>query len=174
MFSPVCRCGVSQPFPVRHLYLCRDFLPNLCPWATWRRRLVLALCVTPTLCYFFIKAENNVDNENVDSQSKPKDKSDKFYKIYETFLHWILSHKAIFMIMMVITLVISLSGFGLLKKQFFPDSDRTQVVMYIDLPNGTSARETAFPFTRLAHMPSPYITLVSTVTLTIISYWVSI
>ena len=103
---------------------------------------VLALCVTPTLCYFFIKAENNGDNENVDSQSKPKDKSDKFYKIYETFLHWILSHKAIFMIMMVITLVISLSGFGLLKKQFFPDSDRTQVVMYIDLPNGTSARET--------------------------------
>jgi multidrug efflux pump subunit AcrB len=107
---------------------------------------VLALCVTPTLCYFFIKAENNTEiekgDEQGDPQSKPKNKSTKFYKIYETFLHWVLSHKAIFMIMMVITLVISLSGFGLLKKQFFPDSDRTQVVMYIDLPNGTSARET--------------------------------
>ncbi|MFB0979628.1 MAG: efflux RND transporter permease subunit [Alteromonadaceae bacterium] len=107
---------------------------------------VLALCVTPTLCYFFIKADNNAEIEKGDQQgepqNKPKNKSTKFYKVYETFLHWVLSHKAIFMIMMVITLVISLSGFGLLKKQFFPDSDRTQVVMYIDLPNGTSSRET--------------------------------
>jgi len=107
---------------------------------------VLALCVTPTLCYFFIKAENKEDNENSNSSENPQDsateKSAKFYQIYEKFLHWILSHKAFFMAMMVVTLVVSLSGFGLLKKQFFPDSDRTQVMVYIDLPNGTSARET--------------------------------
>jgi multidrug efflux pump subunit AcrB len=99
---------------------------------------VLALCVTPTLCYFFIKVENNGDK----AVDKPTENSTTFYQVYEKFLHWVLAHKALFMAMMVITLIISLSGFGLLKKQFFPDSDRTQVMMYIDLPNGTSARET--------------------------------
>lgn len=99
---------------------------------------VLALCVTPTLCYFFIKAENN----GTTTTDKPTENSTKFYQIYEKFLHWVLAHKAIFMTLMVVTLIVSLSGFGLLKKQFFPDSDRTQVMMYIDLPNGTSARET--------------------------------
>jgi multidrug efflux pump subunit AcrB len=99
---------------------------------------VLALCVTPTLCYFFIKA----DNKGAAATDKPTENSTKFYQIYEKFLHWVLAHKTIFMTLMVVTLIVSLSGFGLLKKQFFPDSDRTQVMMYIDLPNGTSARET--------------------------------
>ncbi|NQZ21799.1 MAG: efflux RND transporter permease subunit [Colwellia sp.] len=101
---------------------------------------VLALCVTPTLCYFFIKADNpeTKDKSKESTDTKPA----KFYRIYENFLHWVLSHKAIFMTIMLVTLVVSVSGFGLLKQQFFPDSDRTQIMMYIDLPNGTSARET--------------------------------
>jgi multidrug efflux pump subunit AcrB len=106
---------------------------------------VLALCVTPTLCYFFIKAENNEKitvDENANKLVNPSIGSSKFYRLYEVFLHWVLSHKAIFMTIMVVTLVISVSGFGLLKQQFFPDSDRTQIMIYIDLPNGTSARET--------------------------------
>jgi len=101
---------------------------------------VLALCVTPTLCYFFIKADKPKTKDN--SKESTDTKSAKFYHLYEKFLHWILSHKAIFMTIMVVTLVLSVSGFGLLKQQFFPDSDRTQIMMYIDLPNGTSARET--------------------------------
>ncbi len=101
---------------------------------------VLALCVTPTLCYFFIKADKPETNDK--SKESADTKPVKFYRIYESFLHWILSHKAIFMTIMVVTLIVSVSGFGLLKQQFFPDSDRTQIMMYIDLPNGTSARET--------------------------------
>jgi len=54
----------------------------------------------------------------------------------------VLSHKALFMVIMVALLVFSLSGFKLLQQQFFPDSDRTQIMVYIDLPNGSSARET--------------------------------
>ena len=47
-----------------------------------------------------------------------------------------------FMLSMVGLLLLSLGGFKFVEKQFFPDSDRTQIMMYIDLPNGTSARET--------------------------------
>ena len=102
---------------------------------------ILALCVTPTLCYFFIK----VDAGAVKGDVKPNEitnESSGFYAQYEAFLHWVLAHKALFMVIMVALLMFSLSGFKSLKQQFFPDSDRTQIMMYIDLPNGTSARTT--------------------------------
>ncbi len=98
---------------------------------------ILALCVTPTLCYFFIKVEKNV--KTIKQNGNASESSD-FYAHYERFLHWVLAHKSLFMVIMVALLFFSLSGFQLLKQQFFPDSDRTQIMMYIDLPNGTSAR----------------------------------
>ena len=100
---------------------------------------VLALCVTPTLCYLFIR----VDKKSSSSAGiKKKQQGVHFYRIYENFLHQILTHKAMFMLSMVGLLLLSLGGFKFVEKQFFPDSDRTQIMMYIDLPNGTSARET--------------------------------
>ena len=98
---------------------------------------VLALCVTPTLCYLFIR----VDNTSV-SAGLAQQKNKGFYQMYERFLHWVLAHKVFFMIAMFAILVGSMSGFKYVEKQFFPDSDRTQIMIYIDLPNGTSARET--------------------------------
>ena len=98
---------------------------------------VLALCVTPTLCYLFIRVDNTSVNTGL-----AKQKNNGFYQVYESFLHWVLTHKFIFMVAMFAILVFSMSGFKYVEKQFFPDSDRTQIMMYIDLPNGTSARET--------------------------------
>ncbi|SFC61812.1 efflux RND transporter permease subunit [Pseudoalteromonas denitrificans] len=98
---------------------------------------VLALCVTPTLCYFFIKK----DPKGKTNQEKEA-KNSVFYQKYETFLHWVLNHKTLFMVSMLALLIISMSGFKFVSKQFFPDSDRTQIMVYIDLPNGTSAKET--------------------------------
>jgi len=102
---------------------------------------VLALCVTPTLCYFFIKVDKKKTDLNTENDI-PSQTTAGFYAKYENFLHWVLSHKALFMVIMVVLLVISMSGFRFLAQQFFPDSDRTQIMMYIDLPNGTSARAT--------------------------------
>lgn len=95
---------------------------------------VMALCVTPTLCYFFIKAgDGNNNDEATDTW---------FYRYYESFLHWILAHRFVFMAAMVGILIFALSGFKYVSQQFFPDSDRTQIMVYVDLPNGTSARQT--------------------------------
>jgi len=98
---------------------------------------ILALCVTPILCYFFIR----VDKKKVSDKLSPKEQHD-FYARYENFLHWVLSHKTLFMVLMIILLAIAINGFRFVTQQFFPDSDRTQVMVYIDLPNGTSARAT--------------------------------
>lgn len=95
---------------------------------------LMALCVTPTLCYFFIK----VDKQSTEETSG----NSRFYDLYESFLHGILAHRGIFMAAMVGILVLAMSGFKLVSQQFFPDSDRTQIMMYIDMPNGTSARQT--------------------------------
>ncbi len=95
---------------------------------------LMALCVTPTLCYFFIKVDK------VDSDKEMGDS--KMYRHYERFLHWVLAHRGLFMALMVATLVVAMMGFKLVSRQFFPDSDRTQIMMYVDMPNGTSARQT--------------------------------
>jgi multidrug efflux pump subunit AcrB len=94
---------------------------------------VLALCVTPTLCYYFIHPDKK--------KAANKEKS-SYYQVYQNLLHWMLKHKSLFMLSVTIIFVLAMSGFKYVSQQFFPDSDRTQIMMYIDMPNGTPARET--------------------------------
>ena len=100
---------------------------------------VLALCVTPILCYFFISHDDVVHNEDKANESGVVD---KLYSGYEQFLHWVLQHKTLFMSAMVVMFIASVMSMSHVAKQFFPDSDRTQILVNIDLPNGTSSRET--------------------------------
>jgi multidrug efflux pump subunit AcrB len=95
---------------------------------------ILALCVTPLLCYFFITVPANKESSS--------EESSKFYRYYETFLHWLLKHKALFMTAMLALFIGSVLSMKYVAKQFFPDSDRTQILVNIDLPNGTSSTET--------------------------------
>ena len=103
---------------------------------------VLALTVTPTLCYFFIKTDEKKPNEQTAATSQNASSANGFYGKYELFLHWIMAHKVLFLSAMIAILFVSLSGFKYVEQQFFPDSDRMQVMVYVDLPNGTSTRET--------------------------------
>ena len=100
---------------------------------------ILALCVTPLLCYFFIILPKDKAPANKESSSE---ESSKFYRYYETFLHWLLKHKALFMTAMLALFIGSVLSMKYVAKQFFPDSDRTQILVNIDLPNGTSSTET--------------------------------
>ncbi len=99
---------------------------------------VMALCITPVLCYFFIK----VDSPAQPIPSNIELKQPAFYSLYGKFLHWILAHKIVFMSAVIVVFIIALGGLRFVEQQFFPDSDRTQIMMYIDLPKGTSAKET--------------------------------
>ncbi len=100
---------------------------------------VLALCVTPLLCYFFIKHQQTSPVEK--SQSQPG-LMDKLFHYYEHFLHWVLRHKALFTGLMLVLFFAAIFSMKFVAKQFFPDSDRTQILVNIDLPNGTSSTET--------------------------------
>lgn len=98
---------------------------------------VLALAITPILSYYFIKLPKTTD-----IAKQPNAKLDRFYTVYESFLHWVLSHKTLFMSIMLVLFIGSGYSMKFVAKQFFPDSDRTQILVNIDLPNGTSSRET--------------------------------
>lgn len=99
---------------------------------------LMALCITPLLCYFFIKVETDSNK----APTKITRLTAQSYQYYEGFLHWILAHKLIFMSGIVATFIITMSGMKFVENQFFPDSDRLQIMMYIDLPKGSSARAT--------------------------------
>ncbi|WDE12401.1 efflux RND transporter permease subunit [Thalassomonas haliotis] len=101
---------------------------------------VLAICVTPIFCYLFIRV-NNKGQANVGTSDK-ETAGGKYYGYYENVLHWILSHKALFMGLVIAIFVLAMGSFKFVAQQFFPNSDRSQVLLYVDLANGTSARQT--------------------------------
>jgi len=96
---------------------------------------VLALTITPILCYYFIKPSNKVTQAQTETATG-------FYHYYEQLLHWLLTHKTLFLGVMVICLMVAMDGFKSIPKQFFPDSSRSQIMMYVDLPIGSSAKQT--------------------------------
>lgn len=100
---------------------------------------VLALAVTPILSYYFIKVKETTEDVKEQAQTSGVG---KYYTAYETFLHWVLQHKTLFMCLMFAMFFASVFSMQFVAKQFFPDSDRTQILVNIDLPNGTSSRET--------------------------------
>lgn len=95
---------------------------------------VLALCVTPIFCYYFVKLPK--------SHSGTAENEGIWYQRYEMFLDSLLKYKLVFALGMVLMFALAVYGLGQTPKQFFPDSDRTQILVYVDLPNGTSSRET--------------------------------
>ncbi|WP_196138653.1 efflux RND transporter permease subunit [Aliikangiella sp. G2MR2-5] len=105
---------------------------------------VLALCVTPTLCYFFIKVErqpkNNLSKEGSDEIEEKV--AARGYLLYRKFLLWILHHRLMFVSGMFLLLFASFYSMKFVPNQFFPDSDRMQILINVDLPADVSARQT--------------------------------
>ncbi len=93
---------------------------------------VLALCVTPIFCYYFIKVDNVVEDEY----------SGRFYRLYQGLLHVLLRRKSLYGLGIIAAFILAIMSMSFVAKQFFPDSDRTQVLVYVDLPNGSSQQQT--------------------------------
>jgi len=100
---------------------------------------VLALCVTPILSYFFIKVPKAPEAQTLTTETGDKT---SYQLQYARFLHWVLKHKTVFMLLMLAMFIGAGASMKFVAQQFFPNSDRTQVLVNIDLPNGTSSKET--------------------------------
>jgi len=96
--------------------------------------------VTPYLCYVFIK-DGEAQNAN-GIQAKVSALFDRINQLYEGILHFILAQRALIMLLTVGLFILASAAMSLVPVKFFPDSDRPQVLAYIDLPTGASMRET--------------------------------
>ena len=65
------------------------------------------------------------------------------YDRFRRVLGWSVRHKFLVVGTVAVLFLLSVPGLGLLKQQFFPNSDRTEVLVEVQLPEGTSIEATA-------------------------------
>lgn len=96
--------------------------------------------VTPFLCYLFIR-DKGTKKPNV-LQAKVASFFDLLNPAYKSILHFVLKYRAFTIILSVLLFIGAGAAMSTVPVKFFPDSDRAQVLAYIDLPAGSSMRET--------------------------------
>lgn len=101
----------------------------------------LALMVTPTLCHMFLKAPSDEDK----AQEEGNSSNGPFGVIergYASLLRLVLRKPLLFVIAMFALLPIGLFLVASSPVKFFPNSDRPQVLIYVNLPAGVTTRTT--------------------------------
>ncbi|MCP8900081.1 efflux RND transporter permease subunit [Gilvimarinus xylanilyticus] len=92
----------------------------------------LSLTVTPVLCHRFLTLP-------AQAQSNTKlSLSDRLFRFmssrYDGLIRRALTHRVIFLLSMAGLLVVGVALMQMVPQKFFPDSDRNQVLVYIDFP----------------------------------------
>ncbi|MEO1207547.1 MAG: efflux RND transporter permease subunit [Pseudomonadota bacterium] len=107
---------------------------------------VLAMTVTPVLCHRFMK--DPLPQEPQEDDPKPTSIGDRFNPFalletgYAAFLSGLLRVRIAFLAVMVAGLVVAGWSMTLVPNKFFPASDRTQVLITLDLPADVSLNRT--------------------------------
>jgi multidrug efflux pump subunit AcrB len=100
---------------------------------------LIAITVTPTLCYFFVKTPTE------DQKQRPSIVQRGFRRLengYERCLKQILRFRWWFLAATLVIFVLGGMSMGWVENKFFPDSDRQQILVYLDLPEGVSTDQT--------------------------------
>jgi len=107
---------------------------------------LLSQTITPYLCYHFVPSP---DGSKKQGKANISEYFNKLNPYYESLLRRVLNMRLLFMAIMVG--LFFAGGFALSKvpAKFFPDSDRTQVLVYLDMPAGSSIRKTNHTLARV-------------------------
>lgn len=100
---------------------------------------LVAIMVTPTLCYYFVKMPREAAGKD------PRFVQRVFNRLedqYQAVLEACLRGRWIFLGVVFIAFLIGGWSIGLVKNQFFPSSDRKQMLVYLDMPEGVSTLDT--------------------------------
>ena len=97
--------------------------------------LLVALIVTPVLCYFLLGRSKLVEPEN-DSAIVTRLKA-----LYGKILSWTLSHTSIVVVLAAVGLVCSLALFPFMGREFLPPFNEGTLNINANLPPGTSLEE---------------------------------
>ncbi|MDR5865195.1 efflux RND transporter permease subunit [Halomonas koreensis] len=106
---------------------------------------VLSLTVTPALCYRFLKAPRGGDADGGPTDGGPN-LSDRAFgwvsRRYARLLVRLLHHRVLFLALMALALVAGVAMMQAVPQKFFPDSDRSQVLVTLDFPSDIAANTT--------------------------------
>jgi multidrug efflux pump len=106
-----------------------------------------AIIATPLFGYWILKAKpasaNGARSEHHEHFDTP------FYKRLRSIIDWCIAHRWITILATVGGLVLGVIGMGLTEKQFFPTSDRTEVMVEMWLPEGSSFQATQIQVAKL-------------------------
>jgi multidrug efflux pump subunit AcrB len=97
---------------------------------------VLANCVTPLMCYWFLKPAKLTAEEIKAQYERP------MYKRYKGFLTFVLRRRVLFLAVVAAMMVGAIVLMGSVRKQFMPDAERDQFMVYLDVPAGYGSNAT--------------------------------
>jgi multidrug efflux pump len=86
---------------------------------------------------------------SVDTNAEVAGYDTAFYRRFERIVMWCISRRLIVMGVVVIAFAVALLGFLQVPQQFFPSSDRLEVLIDMRLPEGASFAATASDVTRM-------------------------
>ncbi|WBA09864.1 efflux RND transporter permease subunit [Salinivibrio kushneri] len=101
---------------------------------------LLAMTVTPTLCYLFLSTPSLSSSDDHRPSLSLFNRIEGYYAV---LLNVVLRHRVFFIIVMVALLPIGGYLIKTTPAKFFPDSDRAQVLIYVNLPAGSSSDTTS-------------------------------
>ncbi|MHB1214433.1 MAG: efflux RND transporter permease subunit [Thiobacillus sp.] len=103
---------------------------------------LVAVLVTPYLGYVLLKPAHHVTDENA-AYLTP------FYQRFRSAVTWCVTHRWWVIALTVVALVVGLAAMQRVEKQFFPQSDRLEILTELWLPEGASIEATHAEAVRL-------------------------
>ncbi|MCP1475869.1 multidrug efflux pump subunit AcrB [Pseudomonas sp. EB276 TE3739] len=107
--------------------------------ASW----VVAVAFTPYLGVKLLPDIKTVEGGHAAIYDTPR------YNRFRRILTWVITRKWLVAGMVVALFVVAIPGMGLVKKQFFPTSDRPEVMIEVQMPYGTSIEQTSAAATKV-------------------------
>ncbi len=102
-----------------------------------------AFTLTPLFCYWLFPEASSVSN------TASKTQKGAFMRAYEGVIRFVLRHKIPAIMVVIAVFAASMWGFQFVKSGFFPASTSPQIVVDLELPQGTDIRETEQQMLRL-------------------------
>ncbi len=112
--------------------------------ASW----VVAVAFTPYLGVKLLPQIKPVEGGHAAIYDTPR------YNRFRNILAWVITRKWLVAGTVVALFVVAIPGMGLVKKQFFPTSDRPEVMIEVQMPYGTAIEQTSAATAKVPH-PSP-------------------
>jgi multidrug efflux pump len=112
---------------------------------------VAAVVVTPFLGYALLK-EHKVGGTREGGADAPGAFDGRFYRMFRAIVEWCIAHRKSVIVATVAAFLLGGYGMGLTEKQFFPSSNRTELMVELWLPEGASLQATEAQAKRLEGM----------------------